>query len=578
MEFGIIHKKYKFIGACALAFIFLSPYAICHIPYSGIAYAADATLFLSPVAGTAIVGEEFPVRVYLSTPESVNAIEGDLHFDPELIEVRTISTDGSGISSWTVTPTFDNASGTIKWGGIVPAGIAGERIPVLMLYLTLRRAAEAPLRFSSGAAVFAANGSGTNLLTAMNGGMYVGVPKESVPVTPEVADGASPASSESVSGEVLGASTGTDVIMSDTHQDPDKWYKEKTAVFSWSLDASVIAVRTGFDHLPRANPLREYIPPIKEKKVADIEDGVWYFHLARDTADGGSGVSHRRVQIDSAPPAEFSIALLSSDDKTNPRPAFAVTASDTLSGIEKFTLALDDSTPVPWNDDGTHRYEPGAVSPGDHVLHGVAYDRAGNPKATDLSFAIDALPPPDMGVSDNHPKEGARVTFTGKTIPDATVRISLARAGDTPVTEETRSTPEGTFSHESALALVPGAYDYWAEVTDARGAKSKESAHFQVTVSSTAMGVIKRHPMVLVAGGALLSLLGALWFIMRRFMRRKEFPVSATPPSSSATALRATKTPEQHKLFIASESAPVPVHEKPAVSCSGGVVRLGAYK
>lgn len=535
------------------------------------AYAADASLFLSPPAGSGIIGEEFPVRVFLSTGgATVNAVEGKIIFDPDALEVKSVTVEDSALPSWTSAPTFDNASGTISWSGVAASGVSGDRVPVLTIFLTAHRVEESSVRFATGAAVLSADGSGTNILTAMNGGVYAGVPKETLPISVDdtknsaVNLSSSDAAGNGEIGEVLGVATGTAEVTSLTHPDPEGWYATTTVQFSWTNSDSIIAVRTGLDHSPKTLPLREYRPPITEKTVDNVDEGVWYFHLTKEYGDGKTATLHRKLGVDVTPPNALDITVLEREDTTDPNVAFMVMATDTLSGIERFTFTIDEGVPTDWRDDGSHRYAPGSIPSGEHVLHAIAYDRAGNTVKKDVSITVAALPPPEITLSDPAPQEGKPIAFSGKTLPNVSVHIALLRSGETqPIIEEVRSDASGVYTHLSSVMVAPGVYEYWAEVEHLSGAKSVSSARQSVTVSPTVIGLLKRHPLLPVAIFAFAVLVAVSWWIVRRLRQ------SSVGRVDRYEVLTSTRVGVATERGIASISA----HSRPQVS--GGVIRLG---
>ena len=83
------------------------------------------------------------------------------------------------------------------------------------------RTGELHIRFASGAAVHAADGTGGNILSQLSGGVYVTKPNVTDPTAPaaiQSGDAGLPAAQ----GEVLGAATGT-AITSSTHPDQEMW-------------------------------------------------------------------------------------------------------------------------------------------------------------------------------------------------------------------------------------------------------------------------------------------------------------------------------------------------------------------
>ncbi|MFC2054649.1 hypothetical protein ACFLV7_10210, partial [Chloroflexota bacterium] len=99
----------------------------------------------------------------------------------------------------------------------------------------------------------------------------------------------------------------TPLIDSTTHLDPDTWYDNSTAAFSWMQPPGDPAAVTGYhwylDRIP------DTIPPTHRAEMAtsytynNLDDGVWYLHV-RAKSEGGlwSDTAHRVIRIDTHPP------------------------------------------------------------------------------------------------------------------------------------------------------------------------------------------------------------------------------------------------------------------------------------
>jgi hypothetical protein len=99
----------------------------------------------------------------------------------------------------------------------------------------------------------------------------------------------------------------TPLIDSSTHLDPDTWYDNSTAAFSWMQPPGDPAAVSGYhwylDRIP------DTIPPTHRAEIAtsytynNLDDGVWHLHV-RAKSEGGvwSETAHRVVRIDTKPP------------------------------------------------------------------------------------------------------------------------------------------------------------------------------------------------------------------------------------------------------------------------------------
>ena len=173
---------------------------------AGIAF-ADGSLYVMPDSGVYSIGDTFDVQVLAdSGGQNINAAEADLTFDAGALEVESISTDGSILTSWPTSPHFSNTDGTIGFSGLASQKYNGTG--ALLITVTFKAIANlnSPAHFESGA-ILAADGLETNVITTMRSGLYTIQPKE-IPADPSVpAD----ASTTTVNGgnSVGGASSST---------------------------------------------------------------------------------------------------------------------------------------------------------------------------------------------------------------------------------------------------------------------------------------------------------------------------------------------------------------------------------
>ena len=240
-------------------------------------FASDATLFLSPITGTYITGDVFTISVNVdSGGAAVNAIEGKLEYDPKELTVIDIDTTSPIVTSWVQQPTFDNSSGVISFGGSLATSTVLSRQSVFKFRLRGERSGEFRVRFITGAAIHAADGTGGNIVSTLSNGIYAIVPSVS---DPDVVVTVPTVESSSL-GEVLGAATGTSV-MSSTHPDQNTWYPLATSSLSWDLPLGLSAVRLSLDKKPNGQGVVEYAPTVHDKVINKIRDGVSYFHLTR---------------------------------------------------------------------------------------------------------------------------------------------------------------------------------------------------------------------------------------------------------------------------------------------------------
>ena len=87
-----------------------------------------ATLYLSPSFSTAPAAGQFSMDVKLdSEGAAINAAEGEIQFDPSLVQFVSADLGGSAFSLWLAEPALSPSGSTITFTGGTPKGTAGAR-------------------------------------------------------------------------------------------------------------------------------------------------------------------------------------------------------------------------------------------------------------------------------------------------------------------------------------------------------------------------------------------------------------------------------------------------------------------
>jgi hypothetical protein len=478
-------------------------------------FAADATLFLSPVTVTSITGKIFTVSVMVdSGGDMINAIEGKLEYDPKEIIVDSVDKSTSILSSWTIDPTPTDV-GELTFAGSLATGTVMSRGIVLKFSAHALRSGELHIRFASGAAIHAADGTGGNIVSQLSGGVYVALPEQHDPeISTSPPAHVSEVASDTPHGEVLGAATGT-LITSTTNPDQNAWYNIGTSTFSWNVLGVEQDQLTSFDKNTNGVGRISNLASAHEKNVTDIKDGIWFFHLTKQFADGNSDTQSYRIQVDATPPTNFQISEKQRHDATDPDIVVSVSATDTLSGVDHYDFVVDQGTPSSWKDDGSHEYKLKSMSVGTHDLVVNVFDRAGNHSVAKLSFSVENLPAPVLVVMNKQPTEGDKLQLSLQTVPNAVVDIQIARGDTSPSTEQFTVDAAGQGIFTSTSELTPGVYTVTATAHTTNGALSKQSTGVQIQIETSFWGIIKRHPMLPVVFIVLLILIIASIMFLR---------------------------------------------------------------
>jgi hypothetical protein len=321
--------------------------------------AAGASLYLSPSSGLYSLGSTFSVEIELDTGgESINAAEGTLIFDPDKINVVSISKSGSIFTLWTTEPTFSNSLGTIQFGGGTPESFKGSSGTIITIRFHAKLVGTNNVNFSAGS-VLAADFKGTNILASMISGTYV-IQPGIVPVLEYVPPENSPPAP---------------TVSSPTHSDSEKWYSNKDPKFIWEVPQDVTGVKLLIDNQSLSIPTVFYSEAISEKRVEDLDDGIWYLHVQLRNDWGWGGISHFKFQIDTQSPDSFEIKVKEGKETTNPRPTLFFETTDEPSGIDHFEVQIDKGKPIRVEQP---EYRLPRLTIGKYLVLIKAIDKAGN--------------------------------------------------------------------------------------------------------------------------------------------------------------------------------------------------------
>lgn len=124
-----------------------------------------ASLSFYPASGSYNVGSSFTVGVYVSSSDqSINAASGVISFPTDMLEVSSISKNGSIFTIWADEPSYSNGAGTVSFEGLVPnPGFIGSSGKIITITFRVKSTGTPSLRFSS-ASTLANDGRGTNVI------------------------------------------------------------------------------------------------------------------------------------------------------------------------------------------------------------------------------------------------------------------------------------------------------------------------------------------------------------------------------------------------------------------------------
>ena len=319
----------------------------------------SASLYLAPSKGTFFVGSTFSVSIYVDTKgNEINAVEVDLRFPPDILQVTTPTAGESFISEWLTPPNYSNIGGTISFKGGIPGGIKTSAGLVSTVTFRAKSSGLARVEFLDSSKVLLNDGKGTPISTTNFGGVY----------------------------EILVPPPEGPKIFSPTHYDSDIWYSDSNPQFYWEKEEKLTDFSFSFSQNPQENPDNISEGDATLKFYDEVPDGIWYFHLRAKKNDVWGRTSHFPIKIDTTPPQKFELRV----DLGSGFVYFDT--KDLHSGLDHYEVSILNisETPIlsPFFIEATSPYKIPYQKPGKYNVIVRAYDKAGNSQTAEAKFRI----------------------------------------------------------------------------------------------------------------------------------------------------------------------------------------------
>jgi len=323
------------------------------------AFAGSATLYLTPSKGTFFVGSTFSVSIYVDTKgNEINAVEVDLKFPPDILQVTTPTAGESFISEWIVPPSYSNIGGKITFKGGIPGGIVTSAGLVSTITFRAKSPGLARVEFLESSKVLLNDGKGTPIFTTNFGGVY----------------------------EILVSPPEGPKIFSPTHYDSDIWYSDSNPQFYWEKEEGVTDFSFNLSQNPQENPDNISEGDATLKSYGDVPDGIWYFHLRAKKEGIWGRTSHFPIKIDTTPPQKFELRV----DLGSGFVYFDT--KDLHSGVDHYEVSILNisETPIlsPFFIEATSPYKIPYKKSGKYSVIVRAYDKTGNIQTAEAKFQI----------------------------------------------------------------------------------------------------------------------------------------------------------------------------------------------
>ena len=299
----------RFFHVCS----FLAVFAGAFLLFAGDAWAA-ASIYVSPPSGIFTVGSTFTVSLYVNTGgQYINAVEANLTFPPDKLQVVSPTTGRSMVQVWVAQPTYSNSEGTLKFQGAIPTpGIQTDAGLISTVTFRVKGIGTATLRIDDASRVLLNDGRGTDILGQKTDGIYyLTLPPPQGPV-----------------------------VTSRTNPDQEKWYNTNTTVLEWAAPPDIQGYSYILDQDPTGNP-DEISEGIKTRVVyKNLADGTYYFHIKALRQGAWGGVTDYIIKVDNTPPAAFNINISPSNNTPNQRPIIDFSSTDSASEVDHYEFKI----------------------------------------------------------------------------------------------------------------------------------------------------------------------------------------------------------------------------------------------
>jgi hypothetical protein len=443
----------------------------------------SASLYFSPSSFSNKVGDTFTVNLNVNTSDQfMNAASGVVSFPSDKLEVVSLTKGGSIFSLWVQEPSFSNTTGRINFEGIVlNPGFKGSGGRLLSATFKSKKSGDATISLISGL-VLANDGQGTNITS--------GLGKASVKISQ--ADTAKPPTTtpeKPTSPEVVAPTTDSRApkiskIVSLNHPDPDSWYNNNTANFSWNTSNDVRAIKLILNNSANSSPSVVYRPAISSRQIENLADGVWYFAIQAENSFGWGPIERTKIQIDTTRPENLSVSEVERANSASPDVGFIIKSSDAGSGISHYEITINDQPEIIWKDDGSNLFKFSGLGSGNHKLTIKAVDRAGNSLIDIINFDIDNLNPPIINDWSAEITNNDYLIIRGETeYPNSKIILHWqSEDGEEISTQVYQSNSEGKFVIVTKDISDFGKYNFWLTAEDDQGLVSIASEKITVNV------------------------------------------------------------------------------------------------
>lgn len=561
-----------------------------------------ATIYLSPDQGNFNIGDEVNINIKINSEgESVNAGQASLNWPSSVLKFIETDKTNSVFNFWVDEPK-SSTEGSMSFIGGTSNGISGEALQILKVKFKAIGGGVAEISLSD-AAITAADGKGTNVLSVIKGAAFaIGaevvkpqIPTVTVPPstptpvpapTPKPAPVPAPEPEKIVRPAVPAAKLPqAPSIKVPLYENESVWHSNVgETVALWDVPNDIISIAVQIDHSPNTEPKTPEKELYTGKKFGILEEDIWYIHVRFRNNIGWGPTTHYKISLDTQPPLSFKINGLEGEATDNPAPELEFQTTDALSGLSEYQIKINNGEALIVSA-SEHKgvFKLPLQEFGKKEISVKAFDFAGN--STEDMMTLEILPIASPVITfitkEFFSNEEAGLILKGTALPNANVLLNVYRVeGQVATTGTARSNDHGNWDFTFEKPLQNGQYVVKAQSQDDRGAVSLIVESDIITVKSRP--IIQIGSIQLGKGAIALILLfvlfasafGGAWFYrqrQRKIALRVEFAQSETA--------KMFKIIEQDvdRLSKAKATPEISDDEYALKSLQGTVQKMGAY-
>lgn len=438
-----------------------------------------ATLYFLSSKDAVTIGDTFDVSIKTdSEGVGINAVQATIQFPKDILTVTKTDKADSIFNFWLEEPSISNDNGKVAFVGGSTTGAAGKSLQILKITFSVKGSGRAQLAFTDGT-ITASDGSGTNVLSKMDGFVINSIPKTGstggqvapapteIPKPVQITRPATPSAQLPVKPE----------INISLYPDQKKWYSGvENFLAQWQLPSDVSGVSTLLDQ--NIGYRGETSEGLFDSKVfpAITKDGDWYLHVRFKNNLGWGPVTNHHIGIDTQPPLSFAASVLEGNPTDEPAPTFNFTTKDALSGIREYQVFVGggEGVKIPAKD-FIGSYKLPLQPPGKRPVIVRAIDEADNYMEDKVNLEILPIASPVITFSPKvlFSSDAGGINARGTSLPKTKMLLKLAeKTSGVIASAEITVNDQGAWDYTFDQSFHNGTYVIHAQSQDSRGALS----------------------------------------------------------------------------------------------------------